>query len=95
VLLNSADGQPYKGTTASSVSLLPTNVIDQFRDAVKSKYSNTLSSIDAAQLQVYKNKSSFDAKENNLEEDSHINGLGSSKKEALIVVVPSKFFSSW
>jgi hypothetical protein len=95
VLLNSADGQPYKGTTASSVSLLPTNVIDQFRDAVKSKYSNTLSSIDAAQLQVYKNKSSFDAKEVPLKSSHPLDCLGETEEDALIVVVPSKFFSSW
>jgi hypothetical protein len=54
--------------------------------------------MDAADLFVYKNRQSFDKrnavndeneKESPLEEDSLVDGLGTSKKEALIVVVPS------
>jgi hypothetical protein len=65
------------------------DIIAQFRDAVKAKHSNKLSSFDAADLLVYKNKAAFDkrnaevdeGKEELLEEDSSINDLGASKKE--------------
>ncbi len=62
MLTDSATGKPYKGTTVSSVlrSSLVVPVVDQFRDAVKAKYSNKLSSVDAADLLVYKNKAAFD-----------------------------------
>ena len=55
-------GKPYKDTSVTSVlrSSLVVPVIDQFRDAVKVKFSNKLSSIDAADLKVFKNKQSFD-----------------------------------
>jgi hypothetical protein len=54
-------------------------------------------SLQSSQLLVYKNKAAFDKrnaaideeKEEPLEEDSLIDGLGTSKKEALVVVVPS------
>jgi hypothetical protein len=105
ILVDSDTGQSYKGTSASSVSLPSGSVIDQFRDAVKVKHSNKLSSIDAADLVVYKNKASFDKRNDvlnhydseegkPLEEDSFIAGLGKSKKEALIVVVPVPIPSS-
>ena len=67
LLLDSATGLPYKGTSATKVSLPPTAVIAQFRDAVKAKHSNKLSSFDAADLLVYKNKAAFDKR--NLEEE--------------------------
>ena len=62
LLLDSATGQPYKGTTVSSIlrSSLVVPVIDQFRKAVKVKYSNKLLSVDAGDLIVYKNKAAFD-----------------------------------
>ena len=55
-------GKPYKDTSVTSVlrSSLAVPVIDQFRDAVKVKCSNTLSSIDANKLLVFQNKHSFD-----------------------------------
>ena len=97
LLLDSATGQPYKGTSADAVSLSPGSVVVQFRDAVKAKHSNKLSSFDAADLLVYKNKAAFDkrnapvddGKVEPLEEDSLLDGLGRSKKEALVVAVPS------
>jgi hypothetical protein len=97
LLLDSTTGKPYSDTSASSVlrSSLAIPVIDQLRDAVLLKYPNKLSSVDAPELLVYKNKSAFvDGKEDPLEEDSFISGLGASKKEALIVVVPSSKSSS-
>ncbi|KAI3641438.1 hypothetical protein MIR68_000568 [Amoeboaphelidium protococcarum] len=97
LLLDSATGEPYKGTRASCVYLPPGSCIAQFGDAVKAKHSNKLSSVDAANLLVQKNKAAFDkrnasvedGKEMPLEEDSLVDGLGKSKKEALIVAVPS------
>ena len=97
LLLDSATGKPYKGTTADAVSLPPGSFVVQFRDAVKAKHSNKLSSLDSADLLVYQNKAAFDKRiavageerEEPLEEDSLVYGLGTSKKEALFVVVPS------
>ena len=60
LLLDAATGEPYKGTSADYVSLPSTAVIAQFRDAVKTKYSNKLSSVDAGELLVYKNRVAFD-----------------------------------
>jgi hypothetical protein len=58
-LLEDSSGQPYKGTSADYVSLASGSVIAQFRDAVKAKHSNKLSTFDAADLLVYKNKLAF------------------------------------
>jgi hypothetical protein len=105
LLLDSATGQPFKGATASSVlrSSLVVPVVDQFRDAVKAKLADShLKGVAPLDLKVYKNKAAFDkrnaavddGKEEPLEEDSPIDGLGSSKKEALVVVVPSSILPS-
>jgi hypothetical protein len=96
LLLDSATGEPYKKTTADKVAVSSSADVADFRDAVKTKHSNKLSSFDAADLLVYKSKAAFDkrnapvdeGKEEPLEEDSFINGLVSSKKEALVVAVP-------
>ncbi len=99
LLLDSTTGLPYKDTSVSSIlrSSLVVPVIDQFRDAVKAKNSNKLSSFDAADLIFYKNKSAFDIrhadaddrKEEPLKPSRSLDGLGTSEDEALIVVVPS------
>ena len=62
-LYDSANGVPYMGTTADYVTLPPSAVIDQFRDAVKAECSNKLSSIHASDLLVFKNKQSFDQRD--------------------------------
>jgi hypothetical protein len=97
--VDSATGQPYKDTSVSSVlrSSLVVPVVDQFRDAVQLKYDkpNYLKDIPSGALLVYKNKAAFDKrnavvddeKEKPLEEDSLLNGLGKSKKEALVVAI--------
>ena len=59
LLLNSATGEPYKGTSASKVSVSSSADLDDFRDAVKAKHSNKLSTFDDADLLVYKNKAAF------------------------------------
>ncbi len=77
------------------MSLLSGVVVAQFRKAVKAENSNKLSSFDASDLFVYRNKAGFDdEKEVPLEEDSSIDGLGSSKSEAL-VVVPADSSRKW
>jgi hypothetical protein len=96
-----SNGQPFMGTSVDSVELPPTATVVKFRDAVKAKNPNKLAFIDASDLLVYKNKAAFEkrnaavdeGKEEPLEEDSLLDGLGSSKKEALVVVVPSSFSS--
>ncbi len=97
-LLDSTTGQPYKGTTADFVSLPPGAVVAELQDAVLSKNSNKLSSVDASDLLVYKNKAAaFDnrsAAKNEgkvpdpLDPTQSIDGLGSTHN-MLIVVVPS------
>ena len=96
-VLVDGDGNPYKGTTASSVNIPSSYVIDQFRDAVKEKcdrQGDDLKGILSSKLHVYANKEAFDGKVDSLEEDSTIGTFGSSKKEALVVVVPSRGESS-
>ena len=96
VLLNSADGRPYKGTTASKVSVSSSADVDDFRIAVYVMNSSILTGIAPSQLLVYKNKASFDKRSAmvKLEEDVLVADLGKSKKEALVVVVPSSSISS-
>ncbi len=89
-LIDSVKGLSYKGTTADYVSLPPGSVIAQFRDAVKAKNSSILTDFASSQLLVYKNKNAFvEGKEAPLEEDTLVDSLGKSKKESLVVVVPS------
>jgi hypothetical protein len=99
LLVDSITGQPYKGTSADKVSIAFTADVADFRDAVQLKYDkpNYLKDIPSGVLLVYKNKAAFDkrnaaadeGREESLEEDSLVYGLGTSKKEALFVVVPS------
>jgi hypothetical protein len=98
LLVDSATGDPYKGTTVSSVvrSTLVVPMVAAFRSAVKKKYSTNLSFVDTGDLLVYKNKAAFDrrnatfdeGKEEPLEEDSVLTDLGKSETEALVVIVP-------
>jgi hypothetical protein len=102
LLLDSATGLPYKGTGADKVAVYSSADVADFRKVVKTEHSNKLSSVDAADLLVYKNIAAFnkrnatvaDGKEEPLEEDSFINGYGASKKEALVVVVPDDIFEA-
>ncbi|KAJ3329493.1 hypothetical protein HDU76_007808 [Blyttiomyces sp. JEL0837] len=99
LLVDAATGLPYRGTTATSVSLPPDSVVDQFRDAVKAEKPNKLSSVDASDLVVYKNKDAFDkrdadeGKEEPLDPTESLGLLG-SKEDMLVVVVPSSTSSS-
>ena len=96
-LLVDSNGQPYEKTSTDLVELPSTTcVIAQFRDAVKLKRPNKLSSFDAADLVVYKNKESFENRNTRVEQERKVplkssgllDGLGVTEEEALIVVVP-------
>jgi hypothetical protein len=96
-LVDADTGQPYKGTTADKVRLGNDSDVADFRKAVHVENSAILTENTSSQLLVYENQDSFDkrnavdgTKEEPLEEDSLINELGKSKKEALIVVVPTQ-----
>ncbi|KAJ2988812.1 hypothetical protein HDV02_005407 [Globomyces sp. JEL0801] len=99
LLLDSAYGLPYKGTSADYVCLPPASVIAQFREAVQLEYDkpNYLRDIPSSALLVYKNKSSFDKRnaavedgqEQPLKSSHSLDNLGTTVKEALIVVVSS------
>jgi hypothetical protein len=98
-LADAVSGQILEGSTADKVSLPDGSDVADFRDTAKVKCSNKLSSVDSNNLLVYKNRAAFDKrnddeeKEEPLEEDALISGLGLSKKEALIVAVPSSIQS--
>ena len=61
-LLDSATGEPYKGTSAAKVSVSSSAYVADFRDAVKARYDqpNYLREIPSSALLVYKNKAAFD-----------------------------------
>ncbi|KAL7476557.1 hypothetical protein ACHAW6_002413 [Cyclotella cf. meneghiniana] len=102
LLVDSATGQPYKGTTVDFVSLPPGAVVTVFRDAVHVENASILTSIAPSQLFVYTNKAAFekrnndedDGKEQPLKPSRNLNGLGESEEEALIVVVSSLISST-
>ena len=55
-LIEASTGKVCK---VSSVSMQCNHYVDQFRKAVKQEFANKLSSLDAADLLVYKNEASF------------------------------------
>ena len=99
LLVDAADGKPYKGTSADKVSVAAPADVADFRDAVKTKYDQPgyLKEIPSGALLVYKNKFAFD-KRNATEKDKEepplkssfpLDGLGATEEDALVVVVPS------
>ena len=66
-------GKPYKETTATSVSLPSTAVIDQFRKAVKAEYDQPgyLKDVPSGKLLVFKNKDAFDKRDSTEEKVNH------------------------
>ena len=95
-LFEYATGQQLSQTNADKVFLSESEDVADFRDAVKKKNPNKLSSVDAPDLIVYANESAFkkrnsaEGKEQPLDPSLSIGEqLGNSTKEALIVVVPS------
>ncbi|MFN7883395.1 MAG: hypothetical protein ACK5PF_10340 [bacterium] len=94
LLLDAATGLPYKGSSADKVSVSSSADVADFRKAVQAENASILTGITSSQLLVYKNKAAFEEEKEVLEEDSLIGDFGTSKKEALIVVVPLSTSSS-
>ena len=102
LLLDSATGLPYKGTSADYVSVPSTaDVIAQFRDAVKKKDKDdgdaaVLTHFKSSQLLIFKNKAAFDKRNSAVDEEkeepldpTESLGLLGSKEDMLVVAVPS------
>ena len=102
-LLDSATGEPYKGTTAEKVAVSSTADVADFREAVIEKFdkqkSSLLTGFASSQLLVYKNKAAFDkrnsaadeGKKEPLKSSRLLDGLGKTEedKDMLVVAVPS------
>ena len=104
LLLDSVTGLPYKETSADYASLSSTDVIAQFRDAVKNKDKDDgdaaiLTPFISSQLVGFKNKAAFDqwnapadeGKEEPLKSSCLLDNLGITKEDVLIVAVPSSW----
>ncbi|KAG3052668.1 hypothetical protein PI125_g26122, partial [Phytophthora idaei] len=94
-LVDAATRGAYAVTQTASVSSDRVSDIEDLREAIREKYRHEkpdiLEGIVADQLRVYANRAAYDVKENTLEEDSSIGTLGGSKKNALIVEVPTQY----
>ncbi len=93
-LVDSA-GQPHQGATVTSVSLPQGSMVDQFRDAVKAKFADSLlSGIASSVLPVYGSRSAFDGRgadgggQPPLRASQAVEGLGAREDDAVVVVVP-------
>ena len=86
-LVDATTGEPYKQCSVDKVRVAADADVADLRKEVKKENPNTLSSVDASQLTVYKDRACLDKKES-LEEDFAVVGLGGSKKDSLLVVVP-------
>ena len=71
-LADAVTGEAYKGVTADYVSLSSNDFIAKFRDAVKAKFPNKLSSVDASDLMVYKNREAFEERYDQEEKVMHL-----------------------
>ncbi len=90
LFFDSVTGQQCEGKIADFVSLPPSALVGQFRDAVQQKYDkpNYLKDIPAGALIVYENQLAFDEKKEPLQPTKSLGSLG-SQDDKLIVVVPS------
>jgi hypothetical protein len=102
--LDSKTGEQYKNSSVSSIkhSLITVPVIDQFQKLAHHEHSNKLNHINAPDLLVYKNKASFnkrndaaedEGKEEALDPTQSVDGLR-GKEDMLVVVLPSPRSSS-
>jgi hypothetical protein len=90
-----SDGQPYKASSASTVSLSPSAHVNEFLQAVINANPSLLSSsYDTSLLKIYKDKEAFDRKEEIMQDDFIVSGFGLSDREALIVLVPAPAISN-
>ncbi|RLN56751.1 hypothetical protein BBP00_00007837, partial [Phytophthora kernoviae] len=97
-LVDAATRGPFLDHKASSVPRDSVNDIEDLRNKIHAKYDHTrpqgtdiLAQLTADQLDVYANRTVYDDKDGQpLDEDSSIGTLGGSKKNALIVEVPTQ-----
>jgi hypothetical protein len=83
-------GLAYKQTPKDKVKVADDVDAAEFKELVKAKNQNKLAFIDASNLTVYKNRTEFEGTPKSaMDEDDPVSGLGASKKDALIVVVPA------
>ncbi|KAF0692793.1 hypothetical protein As57867_016103, partial [Aphanomyces stellatus] len=93
-LLVDGQGKAYNETTASSVDIPSSYVIDQFRKEVKAEYADShLKGIAPSDLQVYANKATFDEK-TILKSSAPLANLGLNEEDSLLVVVPEQITST-
>ena len=83
------DGIPMG--SAAKVFLSPGADVDDFRKQVKAENAVKLRAVDASDLSVYLNKTAYESRATvaQLEEDAGVAGLGHSKVNALVVLVPT------
>lgn len=84
-------GKPLDGTSKTAVKLSPTDLIVQFRDAIKKEHWHWFFSLDSSMLKVYANQSALEADpglKNPLDPSLPMGELGRTYADALWVVVP-------
>jgi hypothetical protein len=86
-LLVGANGKPYKNAKAALALLPPSCFTARFQNEVKKDNPNKLASVDCDDLRVYANMAALTGKKP-LSEDAIINGLGHSKADPVLVLVP-------
>ena len=86
-----SNGAPFKGTTATSVSLSDDANIDALRRALKAECNtpDLLGNIGAPRLKVYANVAAFNNGGAPLPLDGGVAGVGETLADAVAVVVPS------
>jgi hypothetical protein len=100
-LLVDREGHPFRGTTASSVDIPSSYVIDQFRRAVKTQCDqegDDLKRILASKLLVYANKAAFDANTVDVPTNlrsSHSLEEGGGEKMKMLVLEQMKIMLWW
>jgi hypothetical protein len=82
-------GTAFQKSKPSRVLLPSGAIIDDFCKAVKAECSVKLFHCDAGDLDVYANKDAIAGNEAALEPDLSVGGLGMTKVDALLVVVPA------
>jgi hypothetical protein len=90
-LIDLVTGKPYKKTRADKVEVSSSADVVDFRDAVKAKYDQPgyIKDTPSGALLACKSKAAFVGLEELLRSSHLLDGLGTSKQEALIVLVPS------
>lgn len=73
--------------SADKVQLAEEADVADFREAVKAKRPNSLKNVDAADLVIYRDLDSLENRQK-LDEEDKVSGIGKTKAEALLVVVP-------